>query len=128
MISPSFAGSSGFKRAAGIGARLSSASKITAVLSPRNGSVPVAISYNTVPNEKMSERASSSRARACSGDMYATVPSVLPGLVRCSGETPKSSVTEISADAAVSVFANPKSSIFTTPRLVMKMFAGLMSR
>ena len=32
-------------------------------------------------------RASSSLARTCSGDMYATVPSVAPGLVRCCSST-----------------------------------------
>ena len=56
------------------------ASKIVAVLSPWNGSCPVAISYKTAPKENKSVRASSSLARACSGDMYATVPKVLPGL------------------------------------------------
>src|SRR5262249_9097163 len=42
------------------------------------------ISYSTAPKENRSVRASSSFPRTCSGDMYATVPSVLPGLVRCS--------------------------------------------
>ena len=32
-------------------------------------------------------RASSSLARTCSGDIYATVPSVAPGLVRCCSST-----------------------------------------
>ena len=38
-------------------------------VSPRNGSVPVAISYSTAPKENRSVRASSSFPRACSGDM-----------------------------------------------------------
>lgn len=56
--------------------------KMTAELSPLNGSALVAISYNTAPNENRSVRASSSLARAYSGDMYETVPRVEPGLVR----------------------------------------------
>ena len=48
-------------------------------LSPRNGAVPVAISYITTPKEKRSVRASSGCARTCSGDMYASVPTTLPG-------------------------------------------------
>jgi hypothetical protein len=51
---------------------------MTAAVSPVNGNVPVTISYKTTPNEKRSERASMSRPRACSGDMYATVPRVVP--------------------------------------------------
>ncbi len=52
---------------------------MTPELSPRNGNAPVAISYSTTPNENKSVRASSSLARTCSGDMYATVPKVVPG-------------------------------------------------
>ena len=40
--------------------------------------MPVAISYSTTPNENRSVRASTSCARTCSGDMYATVPSDTP--------------------------------------------------
>ena len=69
MISSSFGGTSGFKRTGEIGARFRMASKITPELSPRKGIAPVDISYSTVPNEKMSVRASTSRARTCSGDM-----------------------------------------------------------
>ena len=57
-------------------------SKITATVDPEKGTTPVAISYSTTPSENRSERASSSSPRACSGDMYATVPIELPGLVR----------------------------------------------
>jgi len=42
-------------------------------------SCPVAISYKTAPNENKPVRASSSFARAFSGEMYAMVPKVLPG-------------------------------------------------
>ena len=56
-------------------------------LHERKGRTPVAVSYNTVPKEKRSVRGSSSLPSACSGDMYATVPSVLPALVSCSSVT-----------------------------------------
>ncbi len=56
-------------------------SKIKAAVAPENGRIPVAISYSTTPSENKSERASNSSPRACSGDMYATVPTLLPGLV-----------------------------------------------
>ena len=42
---------------------------MTAELSPWKGSCPVAISNSTTPKENKSVRASSSRARVCSGDM-----------------------------------------------------------
>ena len=45
------------------------ASQIIAEVSPRNGKVPVAISYNTAPKEYRSVRASKSLPRTCSGDM-----------------------------------------------------------
>ena len=44
MMRSNSAGTSGFSRTAAVGARLRIASKITPGLSPRNGSVPVAIS------------------------------------------------------------------------------------
>src|SRR5437588_2606197 len=48
----------------------------------RQGAGP--ISYSTAPKENRSVRASSSLPLICSGDIYATVPSAAPGLVRCS--------------------------------------------
>jgi tetratricopeptide (TPR) repeat protein len=69
MIRSSSAGTSGFSRTGGTGARFRMLSKITPELSPRKGNVPVAISYKTAPKENRSLRASSSFARICSGDM-----------------------------------------------------------
>src|SRR5207244_2588092 len=86
MIRSSSKGTSGFRRTAVVGSRSRIALKINAEVSPRNGSVPVHISYSTAPKEKRSVRASSSFPLTCSGDIYATVPSVEPGLVRCSSE------------------------------------------
>ena len=62
--------------------------------------------------------------------MYATVPIEVPGLVSCAVSTPTVSM-ELPLRLATFGFAtlaNPKSRIFTCPRFVTKMFAGLMSR
>jgi hypothetical protein len=58
------------------------ASKTAAEVDPEKAWRPVAISYNTTPNEKISVRESRSLPSVCSGDMYATVPTAMPGLVR----------------------------------------------
>src|SRR5262249_27320824 len=84
MTSSTLGGRSGFNLVAGAGARLRIDSKITPEVAPRNGGMPGAISYKTTPKENRSVRASSSFPLTCSGDMYATVPSTLPGLVICS--------------------------------------------
>jgi hypothetical protein len=106
------------------------ASKIAAEVLPLNGRVPVAISYKRTPKEKRSVRGSNSLPRVCSGDIYATVPSVLPGLVKWSGST--SCVANVSASAAALLagftLARPKSKILACPLSVRKIFAGLMSR
>src|SRR5213596_534597 len=73
MIRSSSKGTSGFRRTAVVGSRSRIALKINAEVSPRNGSVPVHISYSTAPKEKRSVRASSSFPLTCSGDIYATV-------------------------------------------------------
>ncbi len=104
--------------------------KMTPELSPRNGNPPVAISYSTAPKENKSERASSSLARTCSGDIYATVPIMVPGLVRWSESTVcvlRDAILLEELPARLT-FASPKSRILAWPRLVTKMLAGLMSR
>ena len=98
---------------------------MTAELSPRNGNWAVAISYRTAPNENRSVRVSNSFARACSGDIYATVPTVEPGLVKCASVR-VASFSPLALD--VVTLARPKSRILAWPRLVTKMLAGLMSR
>ena len=130
MTSSSFAGSCGFRRTGDTGSRFRMASKIIAEVSPWNGTLPVAISYKTAPNENRSVRRSSSFPFACSGDMYATVPTAVPGLVRNCRSGP--AVAAVIPSAAVSgeafTLASPKSRTLACPRLVTKMFAGLMSR
>src|SRR5713226_9132504 len=83
MVSSSLGGMSGLIRTGGTGGRSRMELKTSADVSPRNGKVHVHFSYNTAPNENRSVRESSSLTRTCSGNMYATVPSVEPGLVRC---------------------------------------------
>ena len=104
--------------------------KISADVSPRNGNVPVDISYSTVPNENKSVRASNSLPRVCSGDMYATVPSAVPGFVRWSSSMVSADVALplLAEFAAAVIFARPKSRILAWLRLVTKIFAGLISR
>src|SRR5882672_9446567 len=69
MMSSNFAGRFGFSRTGASGARFMMASKITPDVSPRNGTEPVAISYNTMPNENRSVRESRVLPLTCSGDM-----------------------------------------------------------
>ena len=73
-------------------------------------------------------RASSSSPRACSGDMYATVPRQGPDWSAARPQpwgTPKSRYRPAAEDVTL---ARPKSMILACPREVTKMFAGLISR
>ena len=71
-------------------------------------------------------RVSSGVARTCSGDMYETVPTVVPASVSSASVVRVACSAPIAAGAG-GVLASPKSRIFG-PRAVRKMFAGLMSR
>ena len=53
--------------------------KTSRSVAPVNGRFPASISYSTTPNEKMSLRESRARPDACSGDIYGTVPRIIPG-------------------------------------------------
>ena len=89
---------------------------------PPNGRSPAAISYSTMPSEKMSVRGSSGSPSICSGDMYGIVPTIMPAFVR--GATVSlSSRRPGSADRA-----RPKSSTFTRPSSETMTLAGLRSR
>ena len=115
-------------RTGGGGTLLRMALKIAAAVSPANGRAPVAISYRTTPNENKSVRESNSLPSACSGDMYATVPTAAPGLVKCSSLTVAAVAALAGSNLGCITLASPKSSTLACPRLVTKMFAGLMSR
>ncbi len=53
----------------GTGSECSTDASVESFESPEKARRPVTISYNTAPNEKMSERASTGCPSACSGDM-----------------------------------------------------------
>ncbi len=83
--------------------------------SASNGRRPV-VSWNSMmPTEYRSERASTPRPRACSGDRYCGVPTTMPVCV-----------IEVTPDCMAR--AMPKSMTLTTPRLVIITLPGLMSR
>ena len=126
-IRSSSSGASGFRRTTGTGWLWRMASIVSVVLLPRYGSTPVAISYSTTPKENRSLRESTSSPRACSGDMYDTVPMVVPGEVTSSRQV-RVAIAPAADPARRPVLASPKSSSFASPRSVTKMFAGLMSR
>ena len=63
-----------------------------------NGATPVSISYSTTPSAYTSERPSSAKPCACSGEKYVAVPSTAPVLV---------------SGSLVSARAMPKSVTFT---------------
>ena len=85
MMCSSSAGTCGFEPVGDVGVWFRIASKTSAEVRPENGSFPVAISYSTTPNENRSERSSISSPRACSGDMYDSVPSACPVSVAGAG-------------------------------------------
>ena len=70
----------------------------------------------------MSERLSSLRPSACSGDMYAGVPTVVPTSVTIAV------LVAAAGSAASSSLAMPKSSTFTLPSSVIITFDGFRSR
>jgi len=79
MILSGSAEKSEFSRTSGVGDESRIALKITPVLSPRNRSMPVAISYSTAPNENQSDRASNSFARTFRETCRQPRPSLLRG-------------------------------------------------
>ena len=63
------------------GSARSTAASVSETSSPSNTRLPVSISKNTQPNAHTSERRSATRPLACSGAMYAAVPSTTPTCV-----------------------------------------------
>ena len=90
---------------------------------PSNARFPVAISYSTAPNAKMSVRASASSPSSCSGAMYWNVPRIVPSAVRGFCCVAPSGGLK----AAAPLFARPKSSSFA-PDFVIMMLPGFRSR
>ena len=92
---------------------------------PGNATRPVSISKSTHPKAQMSARLSTLCPRACSGLMYAAVPSSTPSrvpLITIVGDCERSG-----AEPALD-FASPKSSTLTVPPGVTLMLAGFRSR
>ncbi len=83
--------------------------------SASKGSRPVSSSKSMMPTEYRSERASTPRPRACSGERYCGVPTTMPVWVM-----------EVTPDCMAR--AMPKSMTLTTPRLFSMTLPGLMSR
>ncbi|GAA3300341.1 hypothetical protein GCM10020295_40840 [Streptomyces cinereospinus] len=83
--------------------------------SASNGNRPVTSWNSMMPTEYRSERASTPRPSACSGERYCGVPTTMPVWV-----------IEVTPDCMAR--AMPKSMTLTTPRLVTITLPGLMSR
>ena len=123
---------------------------VTATSSPANARRAVSISYRTQPNAQTSLRLSTTRPLACSGLMYAAVPSGTPiwliaGGFACfwagASTNGNADTTELpvpmsalpGASRCTSTvssrgFARPKSRIFTVPSSWTLMLAGFRSR
>ena len=112
------------------GSRFSTVASVSDMSSPSNARLPVSISNSTQPNAQMSARLSTVFPRACSGDMYAAVPRIMPACV-IAGVVIVGDIDEIRRRARPTgsiAFARPKSSTFTVPSARTLMFAGFRSR
>ena len=96
-------------------------------MSPWNGWRPVNISYTTTPKEKTSLRWSAGNPFACSGDMYAAVPRMMPAWLAIMLSVGESDMLLAVRSFSIA-FARPKSSTFTLSSGVILTFAGLRSR
>ena len=105
------------------------ATKVSCTSPPANARRPVNISNSTAPNAQTSARLSTVFPRACSGDMYAAVPRIMPACV-ITGVVIVGDCDTFGDDpmAGSIAFANPKSRTFTVPSLRTLMFAGFRSR
>ena len=106
---------------------------VSATDSPSNARRPVSISCSTTPKAQMSARLSAGRPLACSGDMYAAVPRIMPICV-----ARLVSVGEFDGDISpcapspsvppAMAFASPKSRTLAVPSARILMLAGFRSR
>ena len=111
-IASSAGGMSGLISIGGIGGSLTCMSATVTGVSASNGTRPVSSSYRTTPTEYRSERASTGRPCACSGEMYCAVPMIEP----------------VSVMSDVPARAIPKSVTRTRPSWSISTLCGLMSR
>jgi len=59
----------------------STPARMSLTVSPAKSRWPVSISHTITPKAQMSARLSTALPRACSGDMYAAVPRIMPAAV-----------------------------------------------
>ena len=109
------------------GSLLTTATIVSVTLPLSNARVPVSISNSTQPNAQMSVRLSTAWPRACSGLMYAAVPTTTP-VTRAADRRWASGDARDSGASPSTAFARPKSSTLTTPSGRILMFAGFRSR
>ena len=136
MIQSTGGGSAGLSVASGSGGSSMIAAIVWAGVSRRNAWRQLASSYRIAPSVNWSERKSTARPAACSGDMYPAVPSTVPIAVCGEGDSgqvaaPESNQTSPAPGARPSSLrslARPKSRIFKKPSLVSIRFSGLRSR
>ncbi len=91
----------------------------------------MSISQSSTPKAQTSVRPSTGLPRACSGDMYAAVPMIMP-----TAEAGRASVGAFDMDAergsslesSLQALARPKSRTFTFPSGVIITLPGLRSR
>ena len=96
------------------GSRSTIAASVSANVLLPNALVPVNISYSTHPNDQISVRLSTVKPLACSGLIYAAVPSSVPDCVSSDFATLVAFVPPISAPVS-RAFATPKSSTLMVP-------------
>ncbi len=113
----SASGTSARRRPTGGGWCRATRSMVSSGVDPWNGWRPVSISYSRVPRENRSERWSTSRPAACSGDIARLVPITTPSDVRLASE--RSGSTRL---------ATPKSSTVTRPSVPTTMLSAFRSR
>ena len=110
------------------GSRCSTRDRISGTSSPSNARRPASISKSTHPNAQISARLSTVLPRACSGDMYAAVPRIIPACVACSDSVGDIDALAAAAPTGSIAFARPKSRTFTVPSARTLMLAGFRSR
>ena len=94
----------------------STAATISLTVSPPKSRPPVSISYSTAPKAQMSARRSTAFPRACSGDMYAAVPRIMPACVARAVSVGEFMARSLEGPRSTpSAFARPKSRTFTVP-------------
>ena len=100
------------RQRAPVGFGLQDRAEISTTVSPANAGLPASISYSTHPKPRC-RSGIRCRPLACSGDMYAAVPRIIP---RMRGTRHRGRLRRLASDASVpNAFARPKSSTFTAP-------------